>query len=168
MAEVTFGTIEKPDLASIRMMRNDPSVMPYCRQYRPLTQQDMEKWYELFGKDKDYNLTNDLHTICSDGKIVGVCGLTRIDWRNRKGEVTFYVVDTKDRQEIISKALSMLMGYAFETLGLHKIYWPVYSFNPLLEVYEGHMGREYVAKKEYFWEGAYHDRVVLVAYNERI
>ena len=166
MAQVTLGNIEEGHLMWIRDMRNDPSVMTYCRQYRPLTMQDMTKWYKSLSEDKDYSLTNDMLTIQADGVVKGVCGLTRIDWRNRKGEVTFYVVDTEDRAEIISKALSMLIGYAFETLNLHKIYWPVYSFNPLLEVYEGHMKREYVAKREYFWEGAYHDRVVLVAYNE--
>jgi len=168
VAEVRLREVEWGDIEYIRCMRNHPSVMPYCRQYKPLSMEDMEKWYERLNNDKDYNLTNDLFVIISDNIIVGVCGLTRIDWRNRKGEVTFYVVDTEDRAEIISKALSMLMGYAFETLNLHKIYWPVYSFNPLLEVYEGHMGREYVAKKEYYWEGAYHDRVVLVAYNEKL
>ena len=163
---INFGPIDRDDLEEIRYMRCHPSVFPYCRQYNMLTMADMEKWYDRLNNDSDYNLTNDLHTIKYGDKIVGVCGLTRIDWRNRKGEVTFYVVDTENRAEIISKALSMLMGYAFETLNLHKIYWPVYSFNPNLQIYEEIMEREYVAKGEYFWEGKFHDRVVLVKYEQ--
>ena len=92
----------------------------------------------------------------------GVGGFTRIDWRNRKAELSFYVEEFD--KVFVKKALLVLLAYATKTLNLHKIYWPVYSFNPHLKVYEEVMKREYVAKKEYYWEGKYHDRVVLVSY----
>jgi len=162
MAEITLRPIEKSDLGMIQRWRNQSNVLPYCRQYRPLSIRDMEAWYDKLHIDKDYNLTNDFFII-EYNKSIGVGGFTRIDWRNRKAELSFYVSEFDEK--IVGKALLHLVGYGFETLNLFKIYWPVYSFNPHIKVYEEYFNKEYTAKKEYYWEGKYHDRIVLVAYN---
>lgn len=162
MAEVILRQIEKKDLILIQIWRNSPQILPYCRQYRRLSMQNMEKWYERLQISPDYNLTNDFFII-EYGKPIGVGGFTRIDWRNRKAELSFYVTEIDEK--VVGMSLLRLMDYAFETLNLFKIYWPVYSFNPNLGVYEEYLHKEYTAKKEYYWEGKYHDRIMLVAYS---
>lgn len=160
--------IEKEDLPLLQHWRNSDNVMPYCRQYRPLSMQDMENWTLNFSKSLDYNLTNDLFILTHKGLKVGVGGIIRIDWRNSKGELSLYVGEPQENpQAIFSDAISTLVGYAFKTLNLYKIYWPVYSFNPHLPIYERCLKREYVAKEEYYWDGKFHDRVILVAYNDK-
>ena len=161
MAEVELHPIEKTHLPLLQKWRNSADVMPYCRQYRPLTMEDMQIWHENLHKDRDFNLTNDFFLLVSDGHPIGVGGLTRIDWRNRKGEVSLYAAVKKDTENLLEKALCRIMEYAFATLNLHKVYFPVYSFNPYLKVYERCMTREYTAKSEYYWNGTYYDRVVL-------
>ena len=164
---ITLIDIEFCDLPLIWSWRNSKHVMSCCRQYRPLTEVDMKKWYENLTNDSDYHLTNDMFMVRRENYCIGVAGLTRIDWRNRKAEVSFYIGDpSENNKDNITEALMALTHYAFKTLGLHKIYWPVYSFNPNLQIYEEIMEREYVAKGEYFWEGKFHDRVVLVKYEQ--
>jgi len=167
MAGVNLRAIEKEDLPMIKRWRNSPNVMPYCRQYRPLSMKDMEVWYDGLSRDGSYNLTNDLFVIEYEGTSVGVGGLVRIDWRNRKGEVSFYIADVeKCTEEIITECLLSILELGHKTFNLHKIYWPVYSFNPYLTIYEILMPVEYIAPNEYYWNGSYHDRLVLVSYGK--
>ena len=162
---VEVRAIEKSDLAMIQRWRNSPNVMPYCRQYRPLSMKDMETWYDNLSRDASFNLINDLFVIEYEGTPVGVGGLVRIDSRCKRGEVSFYIGDAeKCIEEVIVPTLSHIIQYGFATLGLRKIYWPVYAFNPYLEIYEKVMKREYIARQEYLWQGKYWDRIVLVSY----
>ena len=124
---------------------------------------DMERWYSNLREDGDYHLTNDFFLLLCDSTPIGVGGYTRIDWRNRKAELSFYVAEV-DNEEIITEALNKTLLYGLATLNLYKIYFPVYSFNPRLEIYKKVMLEEYTAYNEYFWEGKYYHRVVLVKY----
>ncbi len=168
MSEIRLRAIEAPDLEILQQWRNSKNVMPNCRQYRPLSMKDMGNWYIKKESEQNYNLTNDLFIILLEDAPLGAGGYVRIDWRNRKAEVSFYVGEIeKCTEEIISKALLRIVEYADKTLNLHKIYFPVYETNPYLPIYEKILKREYVAKKEYFWEGKYLDRIVLVKYFDR-
>lgn len=167
MAQVKLKPIESTDLPLIQSWRNSPEVMNYCRQYRLLSLEDMYKWWERLTQDKDYNLTNDLFLLTYNKKKIGVGGLVRIDWRNRKGELSFYIgLGSYRNKKIISLCLLSLLAYAHKTLGLHKVSWPVYSFNHLLPIYEKILTKEYTAKSEYYWQGKWWDRVVLVSYGK--
>lgn len=165
MAEITLRAIEKWDLPTIQRWRNSPQVLPYCRQYRPVSMVDMEQWYKKLTEDKDYNLVNDLFIIEYKGVSFGVGGFVRIDFRNRRGELSFYI-----GEEIgivtIKKALMAIIHYGTATLNLWKISFPCYSFNPKIPIYKEIMTEEYIAKNEYFWDGKYYDRIVLVVYNK--
>ena len=166
---ITLRAIEKDDLKRIQRWRNSDDVMPYCRQYKPLSQSDMLVWYDGLTKDKEYNLVNDLQLIELDGIPIGVGGFVRIDWRNRKAEVSFYVGEiSKSNPATIQSALMAIVQYGFTTLNLWKVYFPVYSNNNNLETYKEVLKEEYVAKKEYYWNGKYLDRIILVKYNEAI
>jgi len=167
MAEISLRAICNMDLSVMQYWRNSPKVMPYCRQYRELSYEDMVEWFTKLAKDKDYNLVNDLFMICMDCKPVGVGGFVRIDWRNRKGEISFYVAEEATKKDI-AKALSHVVEYGFKTLNMHKVYFPCYQKNPNISTYEKVMKREYTAKNEYYWDGEYLDRIVLVKYNEHL
>ena len=168
MAEITLRAIEKWDLPTIQRWRNSPEVLPNCRQYRPISLVTMEEWFKKLTEDKDYNLTNDLFIIEHKGTKIGVGGFVRIDWKNRKAELSFYVgEDTYRVKEVITESLMVLISYGLATLNLWKIYFPVYSFNPQIELYKEIMDEEYIAKSEYYYEGKFYDRHILVKYNVR-
>lgn len=167
MAKVELKSIEFSDLKLIQSWRNSPDVMEFCRQYRSLSLNDMNKWYDSLTQDKDFNLTNDLFLLTYNNKKVGVGGLVRLDWRNRKGELSFYIgLDSYRNKKVISECILSILDYSFKTLNLHKVYLPVYSFNYLLPIYETILKREYVAKEEYYWRGKFWDRIILVSYGK--
>jgi RimJ/RimL family protein N-acetyltransferase len=129
--------------------------------------EDMECWFENLTREGDYNLCNDLLIIQHGSTPIGVGGFVRIDWRNRKAEVSFYVGEGYARtEEVISEALLAVVDYGSKTLNLRKMSFPVYQGNSHLPTYEKILQREYVAKAEYYWDGGYRDRIILVAYNE--
>jgi len=166
---ITLRAIEKEDLNMLKRWRNSQGVLPWCRQYRGLSYDDMVTWYDGLTKDKQYNLINDLFIIEWDGTPIGVGCYVRIDWRNRKAEVSFYVgEDTRRTSQVINQALLAVVEYGLSTLNLWKIYFPVYQGNPNLSMYEKVLEREYVAKQECYWNGKYLDRLILVRYNDKL
>ena len=167
MVEVGLNPIELEDLPLLQSWRNSPEVMTNCRQYRPLSMKDMMEWYQSKDTNTDYNLTTDLFLLTCNNRKVGVGGLVRIDWRNRIGELSFYIGLARYRnKKVIGKLLLSVVEHSFSTLGLRKVVFPVYSFNPLLPIYETLLKREYIAESEYYWEGKYWDRIILVAYGK--
>ena len=165
MAEIGLRAIEKEDLEIIQAWRNSELVMPNCRQYRKLSMVDMVRWYDSLSRDGDYNLTNDMFMLHDRCGCIGVAGIVRIDWRNRKGEVSFYIGEPAEcNEETIVNGLNATLHFGLATLGLRKLYFPCYSYNQFLPIYEKVMDREYVAREEYYWEGKFYDRIVLVKY----
>ena len=89
-AKVKFRAIERDDLPRLRDWRNSPAIRRRTREFRLLSLVDQERWFE--------SLHNDRHTIMFDvldekDTLIGVAGLTYIDWKNRRAEVSIYVGD---------------------------------------------------------------------------
>ena len=61
--------------------------------------------------------------------MIGVCGLTYIDWKNRNGEISIYLNGSNWQSKKETKeAINVLMEYGFGELALHKVYAEIYSF----------------------------------------
>lgn len=89
-AKVKFRVIERDDLPRLRDWRNSPAIRRRIREFRLLSLVDQERWSE--------SLHNDRHTIMFDvldekDTLIGVAGLTYIDWKDRRAEVSIYVGD---------------------------------------------------------------------------
>jgi RimJ/RimL family protein N-acetyltransferase len=98
------------------------------------------------------------------GQLIGRCGFTRVDWKNRLAEIGIMIGEAEFRGKGYgSDALRLLIRIAFEELNLHKLKLSVFAFNlQALGCYEkcGFI-REGLLKDELFREGRYHDVVVL-------
>ncbi len=159
MTKIRLLPIEPYNLTLLQQWRNSDEVMPNCRQHRPLTLYDMNEWYKT-GDNKE------LFVMYLESTPIGVGGFVRIDWRNRKGEVSFYVAE-KVSDEIIKDALTSVLYFGMATLNLWKAYFPCYAFNKRLPLYREVMVQEYIAQKEYYWKGKHWDRHILVKYNDK-
>lgn len=95
-----------------------------------------------------------------DGLLIGRCGLTRIDWKNRIGEIGIMIGDSEWRgRGCGTEAVKLLCKFAFEEMNLNKLRLGVFDFNPAgIKCYEkcGFV-REGCLRQEVFREGAYHD-----------
>ena len=117
-------------LEKIRNYRN--KQMDVLRQNKPLTKEDQERWYT--------KLVNDNQVIFSimlrqenKNKFIGYCGLTYIDYENKRAELSFLVdpkrvKDKKTYKTDFLSVLEMLCKYGFEELKLNKIFTETYSF----------------------------------------
>ena len=101
----------------------------------------------------------------ADGRLIGKCGFTKVNWKNRLGEMAI-LIGEKDEQGkgYGADAVATLCRFGFFELNLHKIKAVVFDFNrAALRCYEkcGFV-REGTLKQEIFRDGAYHD-VILMA-----
>ena len=122
-------TIEEQDLPYFRDWRNQ--LTRYFRQYKQLTPYDEAKWYEEILTDP-----NQFHfSIWYDGAVVGCCGL-KVNQHNRSGEISLYIGDPKVGgipvyidEKAAPLALKDLMSFAFDTLGLHRVWAEVFDYD---------------------------------------
>ena len=164
--------INRKDLKQLQEDRNSYLVIPNCREYRFLTDKDQEDWYEQYHRSRrksDWDQEFMVMAPSIDSSLIyGVAGFTRIEWRNRKAEVSFYMSNSGNipKEQLVSSAFELLFYRAFDIFNFHKIYFPVYSHNPDLELYKQFFTEEAVLKEEYYWNGKYNDRHYLVKYSK--
>ena len=55
------------------------------------------------------------------GALVGVAGLHRIDWANRRTGVGYWIAEAHQGKGLVTRACAGLLDYAFGELGLHQV-----------------------------------------------
>ncbi|MCH5287357.1 MAG: GNAT family N-acetyltransferase [Christensenellaceae bacterium] len=99
----------------------------------------------------------------AEGYLVGRCGVTRLDWKNRVGELAIMIGAPYRGRGYGKEAMALLCDFCFQEMNLHKLKVSVLAFNKAaIRCYE-HCGfvREGVLKGEIFRRGAYQDVVLL-------
>ena len=134
---VIFRALENEDLAKLRDWRNSKHVKRTTREYRLLNMFNQKAWFESLHKQKPphdimFGILN------RKNSLIGVCGLTYIDWKNRNTEISIYLAGAKWQERKETKdSIKLLMSYAFEELGLHKVFVEIYSFvDETIRLYE--------------------------------
>jgi hypothetical protein len=69
--------------------------------------------------------------------LVGVCGLTSIDWVNRRAEFSLYIDPDRQKDGLGKAALQTLLHHGFMTLGLNCIWGETFDLNPAAKLFEG-------------------------------
>lgn len=98
------------------------------------------------------------------GQTVGIVSLINIDYKNRSAEC---ILDIGARdmwgKGIGTSAMSLILGFAFYELNLHRVYLQVFSFNErAIKLYEK-MGFTHDGKfrEAIYRDGRWHDTVVM-------
>ena len=66
----------------------------------------------------------------SDGRLVGMGGLPRIEWINQRGELTLLIGSPDDRSKGYgSEATGLILDHAFTKLNLHSVMLRVIAYN---------------------------------------
>lgn len=114
--------LEETDLDRCCRWINDPEIRPFLLNQWPLDAISEKQWHE--GRDRSLPpscLT--VAIVLHDGdRHIGNMGLHKIDWRSRHGE-TGTLIGEKEcwGQGYGSEAKELLLAYAFDTLGLHRV-----------------------------------------------
>lgn len=98
-----------------------------------------------------------------EGYLVGRCGVTRLDWKNRVGELAIMIGAPYRGRGYGREAMELLCDFCFQEMNLHKLKVSVLKTNDAaIRCYErcGFIC-EGVLKEEVFRRGAYQDVVLL-------
>lgn len=155
--------LSKEHLSKLKDWRN--SQMNVLRQWKPLTEFNQEKWFQQISDDN----TQVIFAIMSSDEqnkmsFIGYCGITNIDFKNRRAEISFLVnpiraQDKKLYREDFLSVLYMLCQYGFERINLNKLFTETFAFREyhikILEEFGFHL--DGILRKHQFTKGQYHD-----------
>jgi RimJ/RimL family protein N-acetyltransferase len=161
---VTLGPIQREYLPHYVEWLNDWQVRRFLAPTlpHPYTMQDEEDWFNRQRSDQDSRIFAILTR--AEGKLLGNCGLHRIDWANRHATLGIFIGDQSYwSQGYGADASRTLLRYAFEEANLHRIELEVFAFNlRAIRMYEKIGFRvEGTRKQALFREGAWHDEHIM-------
>ena len=98
-----------------------------------------------------------------EGDLVGRCGITRVDWKNRLAELAIMIGTPYRGRGYGTEAMALLTDFCFREMNLHRLKVTVFAFNePALKCYEANgFVREGLLRQELWRDGAYRDVVIL-------
>lgn len=160
-----FRPIKKENIFLILKWRNEQ--LDVLRQKKRITCMEQVRWFDGLKKDRNQKLFAIFEKAGPRDNFIGYCGLTHIDYLNRRAEISF-LVDT-NRTKIGSlymmdmlSALSFLAGYAFLKLRLKRIFTETYEFRKkhikILE--EFGLKKEGVLHSHVFLKGKYYNSLM--------
>jgi RimJ/RimL family protein N-acetyltransferase len=119
--------LEEEDLETLKHWRNAKHVKKTTREYLLLNMFNQKTWFTSTSKNNPpreimFGITN------KKNKLLGVCGLTYIDWKNRNSEISLYLSQPHwQKTKEIRDVLDILIKYAFDELALHRLWVEIYG-----------------------------------------
>jgi RimJ/RimL family protein N-acetyltransferase len=152
---VQLDTIDKAVKA--RIWRNDERYNQFFRQVGLITEIDQEDWLLKVQTNPTIKMYAVMESIFS---CIGVCGLTSIDWINRKAELSCYTEGWKEKNEIA--AINTIVDHGFRDLGLHRIWTETFETHGLHLKILPEIGfqREGTLRQVYFKQGKWLDSII--------
>ena len=160
---IAIRAMEKSDLPVVQVWRNDDSIRRYFREYREFSLAQKEQWYESMIQNDKFEMFVIID--CEYQDIIGVTGLTYIDWVNHHADVHFYIgKDSLWIDDVLApKAFPIILDYGFNTLNLNKIWAEIYDIDTLKLNFFTDRGFKVDAslREHYFFKGKYHTSHIL-------
>jgi len=132
---VMLRPMEKADTDDVLRMRGNPEVLAQLFSDEPPTREGHLRWLEQTqaqGVRQEFMVVER-----ATGRSIGTIGLNHIDARHNRAEFGILIGDAKARGKgLASEASRLLFDYAFNKLGLHRLYLHVFPDNkPALHLY---------------------------------
>ncbi len=153
---IRIRAMERRDLEIVQKWRNNSYFRQFFREHRELTMDHKVSWFEKMNHDDRFYM----FVIESlNENVIGVAGLTYIDWVNRHADVHFYI--GKDNEWIDKKfspnAIHALLEYGFKTINMNKLWAEVYEIDDKKLKFYGDLGFKIDAslREHYYHNGKY-------------
>ena len=128
---ISLNAVEKKDLNQLKNWRNNPSLRKYFREYRELNMSQQKIWFrEKVIKDNDTLMFTIVRN--KDQTLIGCCGLVYINWVHRHADLSLYIGYDElyiDNIGFCEESCRLILSYAFEELGLNKVWTEIYEFD---------------------------------------
>jgi RimJ/RimL family protein N-acetyltransferase len=164
-ARVRLRAIERQDLPRYVAWFNDPEVRRGLAQIFPLSQSLEDQWFEHTLTLEPHERPFSVDVRRGRGWVhIGSCGLFRFEPYSRNAELGIMIGEKRfwDRG-YGTQAVRLLLGHAFDTLNLHRVFLRVFASNPrAIRAYEkvGFIleGR---LREDRFADGGYEDTLLM-------
>jgi RimJ/RimL family protein N-acetyltransferase len=154
---VALDLLKYENLESYRKWRNDPLIFRWCRQFDLISEDSQKQWFN----DLKFDQFTKMYEIRAGGTFIGVCGLTSIDYINRRGEFSLYLGPEYQGRGLSSPTLKTLFSHGFLNLGLAVIWGETFEDNRAQKVFRDiGMIEECRRRKFYFKEGKHWDALL--------
>ncbi|HEU4326718.1 MAG TPA: GNAT family protein [Roseiflexaceae bacterium] len=158
---VTLRPIRPDDIDAYLALVQDEEGLRLTGTPSRFTREQTEGWLRTIAERED---RVDLAIVPQGSEeLVGEVVLNEIDDDNRSANIRIGIRQPHTGRGYGSEAMRLMLGHAFEQLGLHRVSLEVFSFNPrALHVYEK-LGfrREGVLRDTLLLDGVYHDAIVM-------
>jgi UDP-4-amino-4,6-dideoxy-N-acetyl-beta-L-altrosamine N-acetyltransferase len=148
--------IREKDLSQLYWARNDENIWKWCRQFDVIDETSHKRWFERLSSDRSISM----YAIRNEelGEPIGACGLTDIDFINRRAEFSVYIMTAYQKQGNGQKALAALLEKAFNSYNLNIVWGETFDGNPAIRTFEkiGFV-REGTRRQFYYRKGEYID-----------
>lgn len=156
--KIEIRPLELRDVSALTLLANDRKVWENVRDYFPFpyTQKDAE-WFVNFSLEM---AVNENFAITFEDEFCGVISANvQTDVYRKSAEMGYWIGEPFWGKGIVTEAVKLISKYAFESLGVNRIFSGVFEYNPasmkVLEkngfVKEG-IFKKAVFKKEQLWD----------------
>lgn len=151
---VILRPLERRDLERSRAWVNDPEIAALLLRVLPVSETDQEKWFENICRQPDRYVW----AVEIKGQHIGNVGLYHIDLVHRRAEAWTLLGEPDWRGKGLGReAMTLLLNYGFDGLGLNKIYLHVDNENIIAQKMYMKLGfmEEGNLVEEYFIQGRF-------------
>ncbi len=160
--KIYLRPLERDGAPTLLPWVNDPDVIANLIMYTPKNlQSELEFIERAYKSDTEIILGIALK---ADDKLIGTTGLHRIDWKNRNCLFGILIGDkTEWGKGYGAETTHLMVSYAFETLGMHRVWLHVYEYNHRgIRAYEkAGFVREGVLRQARYHNGEFYDVIVM-------
>ena len=151
------------DTDEIFYMRSDEQVMRLIARPRAKTKDDARAFIKIVNENvaKNEGITWAM-SLNGSPTLIGTIGIWRIIKEHHRGEVGYTLHPAHHRQGLMHEALTEVINYGFNVLGLHSLEGGVNPENTAsIKVLERcHFVREAYFKQDFFYEGTFRDSAI--------
>lgn len=144
---------------------------PNLRTPRLMPVEDQEKFYDTVVCNRDS--CHYYYAVVDSGTVVGVTGLTYIDWINSRAEISLLIYSDYRKLGLGSNTVKLILKEGFENLGLHAIYGECYKINSQ-ELFwlialdsQNYSFHETTLPCTKLWNGKYYDSLFFTIWREQ-
>jgi RimJ/RimL family protein N-acetyltransferase len=159
---VILRPFSKKDLSHIQRWSNDAELRKLIGEVAPMSRAEAEKFYKELRADE--NRAWFMIVLKKGKRVIGEAGLLRMDrlWRNTDMTIIIGEKDARGKG-YGQEAGRLLLSYAFEDLGFHRVSIGVVGFNKNALRFWRSLGfrKEGIERDEYFCDGKFSDFVMM-------
>lgn len=159
MIDFGFGITLRPlnENSKVNEWRNDPKIWRWTRQNDLISLAEQKDWFERQSKDP----TIQMYGIWKEDYIVGVCGFTSINHKNRNAEFSLYIAPSRHGERLSKPTLLTLFSHGFKNMGLKCIWGETFEGNRAARLFE-QVGMTFDGKRrQFYWkDGHFNDAYI--------